>query len=418
MKNLYIIIRVLLGLLFVFSGYVKAIDPWGTSIKFNEYFDAMGLLSLQMFSFFLACVMSVLELLVGYLLVFNLQMKWTSRVAFLLMLFFTPLTLWLAITGKVTDCGCFGDAIKLTDWETFYKNVVLITMAFLVLIFTKKYPSSLPFPKQRLLFVLGTLFSAGILFYSYQHLPLIDFRPYKIGSDIQKGMEMPEDAPQDEYSTILKYEKNGVVKEFNAENYPWQDSTWHFVSTEQKLIKKGYTPPIHDFFIENMNGENITDKLLNDEKCLLIVSYKVEKTDFVSAYRESNLKNVVKKAEDEQIPVYFLTASLPDQIENLATYISEKVTFCSADEKMLKTAIRANPGVLLLNKGIIVGKWSFRDVPSKIQFERTDIVQNPLEKKAEIHTKKVYRSYILLAILSIVTLVLIYIPKKKKLNEK
>ncbi len=414
MKIFYTIIRISLGLLFVFSGYVKAIDPWGTAIKFKEYFEAMELFSLQWLSFFFACTMSILELLVGYLLIFNIKMKWTAKVCFLLMLFFTPLTLWLAITGKVSDCGCFGDAVKLTDWETFYKNIILISMAFFVLILMKKYPSPIPQPKQRLVFIIGLLFSSGVCFFSYQHLPLIDFRPYAIGTDIQKGMEIPENAPQDEFLTILKYEKDGVTKEFNEQNYPWQDTTWHFVSTEQKLLKKGYTPPIHDFIITTETGEDITEKILQEKENLLILSYKIEKTDLFAQYKKSNLKKIVQTANQKDIPVYLLSSSLSEQVENLKTYIDEKITYCFADEKMLKTAIRANPGVLLLNNGIIVGKWNAKDLPAKLEFAQTKISKNPAQQKQELHKKQVYRTYLLFGILGAVTLVLIYLKKKKQ----
>lgn len=417
MKYIYISLRIILGLLFIFSGYVKAVDPWGTAIKFNEYFEAMGLDFFKSLSFILSNMLSIIELLVGYLLVFNVKMKWTSRTAFLLMLLFTPLTLWLALTGKVTDCGCFGDAIKMTDWQTFYKNIVLISISTFILIFAKKYPSKINTQKQRLLFILIALFSIGIVYFSYQHLPLIDFRPFKIGSDIKKGSEIPEDAEHSIYETTLIYEKDGVQKKFNEDNYPWQDTTWHFVNTEQKLIKKGYTPPIQDFFIETLSGDNITETILSEESCLLIISYKVEQVNFVKKYQTTYLKDVVKEAKTQQVPVYLLTASNTEQVENISSYLPPNINYCFADEKMLKTMIRANPGVLLLNKGIIAEKWNVSDLPKTISFLREKITAAPEKIKQNAYNNQIYFSLLLLIILAVINCVIIIIKKNELPNK-
>lgn len=418
MKYLYIILRILLGVLFVFSGYVKAVDPWGTAIKFDEYFEAMGLSSLHSLSFLFSNILSILELLVGYLLIFNTQMKWASRTALLLMMLFTPLTLWLAITGKVTDCGCFGDAIKLTDWQTFGKNIVLLSMAIFVLLYANKNTSLIPMKKQRLLFIIGMLFSIGVVYFSYQHLPLIDFRPFKIGSDIRKGSEIPEDAVGDVYQTTLKYEKDGVVKQFNEKNFPWQDTTWHFVSSEQKLIKKGFSPSIQDFFIETQEGKNSTEDILNAESCLLIVSYKVEKTNLVKKFQNSYLKQNINNAREQNIPVYMLTASTREQLENISTYLPKSIKYCFADEKMLKTMIRANPGIVLLNKGIVTGKWNINDLPKEIELKDNALTKNPETIKTQIYNGQIYFSLLLLLILAIVSLIIIKIKKQKKDKRK
>lgn len=412
MSYLYTILRIALGIVFVFSGYVKAIDPWGTSIKFDEYFEAMGLNSLHSLSFLLSSIISILELLVGYLLVFNAQMKWASRAALFLMLFFTPLTLWLAATGKVSDCGCFGDAVKLTDWETFWKNIVLLAITIFVLIYARKFLTRISIKKERLLFVLGMLFSVGVLYFSYQHLPLIDFRPFKLGSDIYKGSEIPEGAPIDEYKTTLKYEKDGVVKEFTEENFPWQDTTWHFVSSDQKLLKKGYSPAIQDFFIETEKGESITEELLGAESALLIVSYKVEKTDLSKKFQVSYLQNAVNKAEEENVPVYLLTASNYEQVENIRSYLPKEIVYGFADEKMLKTMIRANPGAVLLNQGIVVGKWNVNDLPKTITIKNPSISKSPKKAKVKAYNNQICLSLLLFIILTIISLAIIKIKKQ------
>lgn len=413
MKYLYTILRVTLGILFVFSGYVKTIDPWGAAIKFDEYFEAMGLGALHSLSFLFASTLSILELLVGYLLVFNVQMKWASRAVLFLMLIFTPLTLWLAITGKVTDCGCFGDAIKLTDWQTFGKNIVLIVMSIFIFLYAKKFPTRIPLKKERLLFILGMLFSVGVLYFSYQHLPLIDFRPFNVGSDIRKGSEIPEGATLDEYKTTLRYEKEGVIKEFDENNFPWQDTTWHFVSSEQKLIKKGYTPTIQDFFIETERGESITDAILDAESCLLIVSYKIEETNLNKIFQVSYVNKIIAEAAKQDIPTYLLTASTYEQVENISTYLPREIIYGFADEKVLKTMIRANPGVMLLNKGIVVGKWNAMDLPENIALKEVGITEASETAEALAYDNQVYFSLFLFAILMVISLVIIKIKKQQ-----
>lgn len=416
MRYVYLVARILLGVVFVFSGYVKAIDPWGASIKFDDYLEAMGLLVLQPLSFYIANFLSIIELVAGYLLLFHIRMKWTAPVILLLMIFFTPLTLWLAVTGKVSDCGCFGDAIKMSDWGTFWKNIVLLVPTLIVFSYWRRFRTSIPKAKQRLLFIFGFLFSIGIVYYSYNHLPIIDFRPYKVGVNIEESMEIPANAPVDEYKTTLIYKKAGSKKAFDETNYPWQDTTWHFVDTRQELIRKGYEPPIHDFFLQDMGGNDITSDILSAKKALLVVSYKLEETNFTKLYEENGLGKLIAYAEKNNVLTYVLTSSTKEQIQNLNAFISGSLQFATADEKMLKTMIRANPGIVLLNEGIIIGKWSYNDVPEKVDFERKDIVEASEIVMRKENSKGKYLSVLLFASLIIVTLVILKINKDEKKN--
>lgn len=412
MRYIYITLRILLGFLFIFSGYVKLIDPWGASIKFTEYLDAMGMEVFRGIAFYLANLLSILEFFTGYLLVFHLRMKWASRLSMLLMLFFTPITLWLAVTHKVTDCGCFGDAIKLTDWQTFWKNIILLIPTFIVFFSWRKYPSKIFSAKQRLLSIIGLLFSIGTCYYSYQHLPIIDFRPYAVGKSITKGMEIPENAPIDEYTTVLKYKKDGKIKEFTQDNYPWQDSTWHFVDSKQQLIKKGYTPPITDFFIVNEEHNDITTDILNIEKCLLIVSYKLEKTNFAQDFREMKIASLIEKASINGIKSYILTSSSTQQIENMKAFLHPNIPFISADEKVLEAMIRANPGIVLLSEGIIKAKWNCNDTPQDIEIINKLYNTNTDNIKLESNRKAFYTILFLFLSLFIITLTILKIRKK------
>lgn len=416
MKYIYISFRILLGIVFIFSGFVKLVDPWGAEIKFTEYLEAMGLDIFRALAFYLANLLSILELFTGYLLVFHLRMRWASFFAFLLMLVFTPLTLWLAITGKVSDCGCFGDAVKLTDWETFWKNIALLIPTLTVLFLWKKYRSTVLQKKQRLLSIIGFLFSFGVCYYSYNHLPILDFRPYALGENIEKGMKIPKDAPIDEYATTLIYKKDGVTKEFTEDNYPWQDTTWHFVDTKQKLIKKGYTPPITDFFIVDAKHEDITTKVLENEKCLLIVSYKMEKTNFIQDYKDLGLEALVKECSLTGIKSYILTSSSMQQIENMRAFLRPSIPFITADDKVLEAMIRANPGILLLSHGTIQGKWNINDIPTN--FKTIEEAYNiPPEKLQEARkSKELYTTLLLFLSLTIITLTILKINKNEKKN--
>lgn len=416
MKYLYIIFRILLGVVFVFSGFVKLVDPWGTSIKFEEYLEAMGLESFRGLAFYFSNFLSILEFMTGYLLVFHLRMRWASRVAFLLMLFFTPLTLWLAVTGKVTDCGCFGDALKMTDWQTFWKNIVLFIPTLFVLFLWSRYRSPVTSAKERLLTYLGFLFAFGVCYFSYQHLPLVDFRPYAIGENIKKNMEIPEDASVDEYITTFKYEKNGEEKEFTQDNYPWQDTTWHFVDSKQKLIKKGYTPPITDFFVEDKYHNNITENILNIEKCLLVVSYKLEKTNFAQDYKNGKIEQLTQNLNKEGVKSYIVTSSSGEQVANIKAFLQPNLPFVTADEKVLEAMIRANPGLVLLSKGTIVGKFNFNDIPisSKTALKHYKNSVESLQNKQK--RKECYTLLFLFLGLIIITLTILKLNKNEKKN--
>jgi uncharacterized membrane protein YphA (DoxX/SURF4 family) len=241
--------RVFLGVVFIFSGFVKVVDPLGTMYKFIDYFNAMHLEFLTAIALPLAILLCVAELVLGIMLLFNLLPKLAAWGTLIFMAIFTPLTFWLAVWNPVSDCGCFGDALILTNWETFWKNIVIL--AFTILIFVERKNSKSYFNtfSQWALSIAFAAFSFGISFYCIKHLPIIDFRPYKIGKNIQQGMEIPESEKDnvDVYESVFIYEKDGTQKEFSLDNLP--DSTWTFIDAEHNLIKKGYQPPIHDFSI-------------------------------------------------------------------------------------------------------------------------------------------------------------------------
>lgn len=358
---LLVIVRLFLGSVFVFSGFVKAIDPLGSTYKFEDYFHAFGgfFESISIIAFPAAIFLSTLELLIGLNLIFKIQIKRTSWMALLFMLVMTPLTLYIALKNPVTDCGCFGDALILSNWATFYKNLVLILFVILILIFKKRIrPLLIPrIEWMAVSFFVVIAFSLSV--YCYRHLPIIDFRPYKIGVHIPDAMKVPENAVLDKYETTFIYEKNGIQKEFTLENYPKGDSTWKFVDQKTVLLSQGYKAPIHDFSIVNAKYEDITeDVLYNEGKTYLLVMYDIAKTSEEGAKKA---EEIYKQSLLNDTKFYALTASPDADIQLFVQKTGVTFPFCKTDPITLKTMVRANPGLVLIKKGTIMGKWNWRD---------------------------------------------------------
>jgi len=365
------IARILLGITFIFSGFVKGIDPWGSAYKFTDYFNAFHMPLLTDMAFTLGVILAAAEFAIGVALIFNLFMRVTSWITLLFMIFFTGLTFVLALTNPVTDCGCFGDALVITNWQTFYKNIVLLTLAILVF-FKRKTFKSKDGPLLSIVLTGSTIVVYFYLvLYSYNHLPIIDFSPYKVGINIPEAMKIPDNAPKAIYENNMIYKniKTGEEKEFTEANYPWQDTlNWKFVKmADQKLIQKGYTPPIHDFRIETTEGEDIKDFFLYDEKYTFItIAYNLQKSDKEGMKRIAKLANAAKSKGYNFIG---LTASSPDNFQAFKNETGAQFDFFNTDEITLKTIIRSNPGLIILKNGTIKRKYHFNDVPKPEQLD-------------------------------------------------
>lgn len=366
MKTLRIISRILVGVIFIFSGFVKGIDPLGSMYKFIDYYVAFGIGSLEFTALPLSFILSAIEFLIGIVLLWGIRMRFFSWVAMIFMVGFTLLTLNLAIYNPVSDCGCFGDAIILTNWQTFWKNVIILAFVVVIFIGRKQYPRLYKQPTEwgivTVFFILFLLFS----WYNYQHLPMMDYRPYHIGAHIPEKMEIPEDAPTDEYETIFFYKnKNtGNVKKFTSDNYPWKDSTnWEFVKYESKLVQKGYEPPIDQFKITTPNGKNILDSVLADPNySFILVSHTLTETTPNSLIKADSIYNYCQTAP--KFSFYGLTSTPESEVNHLKQQYNLNMPFYTADKVTLETIVRANPGLLLLKNGTIIGKWHYNDFPS------------------------------------------------------
>jgi len=401
--------RIIVGIVFIYSGFVKGIDPLGSDYKFTDYFNAFGMGWMNATTLFFSFALSLTEFLIGIALLFNL---WVSRMAWgslLFMAFFTPLTLVLALTNPVSDCGCFGDAMILTNWQTFWKNIILLLLAIMIFMYRKEYKSSLPLVGQ---FSFLALAGAGMLclsVYCYRHLPVLDFRPYAVGKNITEGMRLPEGAEPDQYEVTLKYKnkQTGEVQSFTEENYPWQDTlNWEYESSSERLVKKGYITPIHDLIIEHPTLGNITEEILEDDNhTILAVAYNLTQSDM--QYQPA-INRLAEYAQEKGIRFYGLTSSSERDIETYKKRYHVPYEFCTADEIQLKTMIRSNPGVIILREGTILDKWAGKDVPDVKELQDTDLTAYCMYSREQMQ-----RIYLVYSIILLFFVAYLLIPRRK-----
>ena len=365
--------RFVLAATFIFSGYVKAIDPLGTLYKLKDYAAAMSLNGLlpDWALVGVAIALGALEFALGVFMLFAVRRHVVSRITLAFMTAMTALTLWIFVADPVKDCGCFGDALKLTNGETLLKNIVLIACAALVAWRPVDMARFISRSNQWIVRYYTVAYIVITSVYCLYTLPIFDFRPYHVGMNIKQGMEIPEGAEQPEFESTFLLRKNGETREFTLDNYP--DSTWEYVDTRTVQTKKGYEPPIHDFALTSCDtGEDITEQVLTKNGyTFLLVSPRLAVAD------DSNfgdIDQIYEYAEENGIDFYCVTASANDEIERWRDLTGAEYQFCNADETTLKTMIRSNPGLMLLKDGTIIGKWSHNALP------QTDDLTAPLQQ--------------------------------------
>lgn len=366
MKSTRIIIinlfRIVLGLTFILSGFVKAIDPLGTQYKIEDY---LGVLSLggmlpDFVTLGTSVAISAIEFTLGVLLLFAISRRVISKVTLVFMTIMTLITAWLYIANPISDCGCFGDAIHLTNGETLLKNIIMLAMTAVVVYKPRDMIRTLSNGNSTIVINYSVLFILLYAAYSLYMLPQFDFRPYHIGANIEERMKIPEGAPQPEFETTFMMKKDGQTKEFTLENYP--DSTWEFVDSKTIMVKEGFVPPIHDFSILSLSGDDLTEDILQQKgyTFLLIAPY-LEKAD------DSNfgpIDQIYEYAEEYGYKFYCLTASGKQAIARWQDMTGAEYPFYNTDAVTLKTIIRSNPGMLLLKDGTVIQKWSHNELPN------------------------------------------------------
>jgi uncharacterized membrane protein YphA (DoxX/SURF4 family) len=358
MKFLRNFFRILVGLVFVFSGFVKGVDPLGTVYRIEDYFNAFGMTWAIPFATFLSISLCTLEFIIGISLLFNLWIKGTAWALLPMMTYFTILTFFDAVYNIVPDCGCFGDAIKLTNLQTFLKNLVLMAMVIPIFVQRNKF-RGLPGVKIELILLLIFIAAfSGMSVHSYRHLPLIDFMGWKVGNVINKNNAKPV-----QFYVTFRNKKTGEEKEYLAPNYPWNDSTWMAewsFKSQRAVDPNGEKSPA--LRAEDELGNDVTAPIIdNPDFQFILVANNLSTTN-----RKGFLKILpfYKKAVSDGYSFVCLTNAMPGEIKRFRLENGTAFGFYTADDVVLKTMVRSNPGLILLKNGKVLGKWDYHDFPS------------------------------------------------------
>ena len=378
LKMIVNLCRIIVAVTFIFSGFVKAIDPIGTQYKLQDYLGAIGMAGIlpNWTLLAVAVFLAAIEFCIGIFLLFAIQRRLISKLTVAFMAFMTMVTVWIVVADPVKDCGCFGDALHLTNTETLIKNIVLLVCSLAIMYrplamfrFVSKSNQWIV-TNYTIVFI---LVSSGLSLY---YLPIFDFRPYHIGVNIPRGMEIPKGAKLPQFKTTFIMEKNGQRKEFTLDNYP--DASWKFIDSKTVQTSEGYIPPIHDFSItDNKTGLDLTNSVLSHKGyTFLLIAPHLETAD------DSNFGDIdrlYEYAQSYDIPFYCITASTTKAIKRWVDLTGAEYPFCITDEAVLKTIIRSNPGLLLLKDGTIINKWSHNNLPNEAKLSRP-ISQSSLGK--------------------------------------
>ena len=378
LKMIVNLCRIIVAVTFIFSGFVKAIDPIGTQYKLQDYLGAIGMAGIlpNWTLLAVAVFLAAIEFCIGIFLLFAIQRRLISKLTVAFMAFMTMVTVWIVVADPVKDCGCFGDALHLTNTETLIKNIVLLVCSLAIMY---RPLAMFRFVSKRNQWIVTNytivfiLVSSGLSLY---YLPIFDFRPYHIGVNIPRGMEIPKGAKLPQFKTTFIMEKNGQRKEFTLDNYP--DASWKFIDSKTVQTSEGYIPPIHDFSItDNKTGLDLTNSVLSHKGyTFLLIAPHLETAD------DSNFGDIdrlYEYAQSYDIPFYCLTASTTKAIKRWIDLTGAEYPFCITDEAVLKTIIRSNPGLLLLKDGTIINKWSHNNLPNEAKLSRP-ISQSSLGK--------------------------------------
>jgi uncharacterized membrane protein YphA (DoxX/SURF4 family) len=367
MKFIITILRVAVGLLFIFSGVVKANDPLGLTYKMNEFFEVWDMAFMIKYTLPMSVLMIAFEIISGVAMIVGNVFRLYVTLLLLLNIFFTFLT-WYALTsGKIKECGCFGDCIKISNTATFYKDVVLTVIVLFLFIFRYRvFPLFNKAAINASVVGLAAVFAFGFQWWTLNHLPVEDCLPYKVGNNITEKMKPGPDYKPAEFATTFIYEKNGVKQEFTMENYPWKDPSWKFVSKNQTEISPASgEPEIHDFSLIDADNNDVTEDILSAEGSVYL--WFLREPEKANIKKIDELKTLIAKAQEAKIPFYMVSSVSRDIAETYQEAWGLKhVPFLTLDGTASKTAMRTNPGLMLLRKGTVVNKWGFLDYPKDL----------------------------------------------------
>lgn len=362
MKPIITIFRIIVGVLFIFSGLIKANDPLGLSYKMDEFFEVLHLHFMIPFSLALSLIMNAFEIIAGFAVLIGYRMRLFSILLLLLIIFFTFLTGFALFSGLIRECGCFGDCIKLTAGQSFWKDIILLVMILVITIYHKRIQPLFSPKVNNAVMIFAVLFPVAVQWYALSHLPIVDCLPYKVGNNIPEKMKVPPGSTPDVYETVMIYEKDGKQQEFTTENYPWQDTTWVFVDRKDKLVKKGNAEPaIKDFILNDFNGNNMNSGVLNEP--LPMYLFLVLDVNKAGKGWEEKMKKYQQQAAEGKIVLMGVTSSSQEAVEQFKAQRGIQFEFLQMDGTAIKTAGRSNPCLIVLEKGTIKAKYHHNDIP-------------------------------------------------------
>ena len=361
LKLINTISRLVVGLVFIFSGFVKLVDPYGFAYKITDYLEAAHINFPLGLALSIAMLLSVAEFTLGFNALFKSCYRATSKFLLLFVSVFTVLTLYIAIANPVQDCGCFGDALAISNWQTFGKNIVLLLMS-LELFRNRNYMRSrLCDLNQNMMTLSFVTIGFLIAIMAVRHLPFLDFRPYNVGTSILEQMKVPEGLPQDVYETTFVYAKDGVEKSFTEDNYPWQDTTWTYVDSKSQLVSEGAEAPIHDFVIEHPEWGDITAEVLEDDNySFLLVAPYLEKS---ALKHQEEMASLMDLCAVKGYRFLVLTSSVGEAVNDFKANFETPLAVCNMDEITLKTMVRSHPGLVIIKSGTVLAKYHHNDLP-------------------------------------------------------
>ena len=372
MRFLLWLSRILFGLVFIFSGFVKAIDPLGSAYKFQDYFMAFGTEWLFFFALPMAIILSTLELVIGVGVLFGIKMRYSAWGGLLFMAFFTPLTLFIAITDPVPDCGCFGDAIIISNWDTFYKNIFILAASVIVFIYRDKVKPLWSEKGDNILLAGITALTVLLSLYCILYVPIIDFRPWKVGNDIRElVIPTPERA---EVYLIFENKDTGETKEYLSSDYPWNDpewmAQWELIDQRREVITPFQEAEIENFYIEDEFGDDLTEYFITKEEFwFMVVAHNLHRTN--SRAFDRKITPLAADAAKHGYDLIVLTGSTLDDVDDFRHTHQTPYDFYLSDDIELKTIIRSNPGLLLMKGGVVIEKWPHRRIPDFESIQKT-----------------------------------------------
>lgn len=369
MRTLHFISRIIIGIVFMFSGFVKGIDPLGFGYRLEDYFAVWGTEWMMPAAVALSVLLSTAEFLLGFVVLFNLKPRVNAWLLLGMMVFFSVLTFYDALENPVPDCGCFGDAIKLTNWQTFFKNVFLMVPTVILFAWRKKtvdrYSNIMSY---------GIAGVAGIailmlFIYSYRHLPIIDFMEWKVGNKMYSESTLPI-----KYYVTYRNKESAEEKEYMLPDYPYNDSIW---MSQWEFVSQRVDDPNQHFGIDlqivDLEGNDVTDMIIrNPDLHFMLIAWNLHESNETGL---TKMKEFAKEAEADGYTFSVITSSLPEEIDSISKRLQLDYSFYQADDVVLKTMVRANPGLIMMKDGIVLGKWSYTDFEKYSEFKQEEIIE-------------------------------------------